>query len=90
MVENQGPRLRDLIAVPLRDASDEQLARLKNMSDDDLLRSSSSIDLFAIAESMRRLKGALHKEEVAIKRLTVVLVVLTVILVIQGVLVLGR
>ncbi len=83
-------QLGDLLKVDLRNATDADLRRLKSMSDDDLLRTSTSLDLFAITESMRRLKGALHKEEVAIKRLTLVLVVLTVILVVQGVIILAR
>ncbi len=63
----------------------EILARLKGMSDDELLRSSTSLDLFAVVESNRRLKVALHKEERAIKWLTGVPVILTVILVLLGV-----
>jgi hypothetical protein len=51
------------------------------MSEDDLLRASTSLDLFSVVESMRRLKIELHREERAIKQLTAVLVVLTIILV---------
>ena len=70
------------------DLSDEELKKYKEMSDDDLLRSSTTLDFFSVAESSRRLRdsisklqNALHKEEVAIKKLTVVLVILTVLLV---------
>ena len=63
-------------------ATEEDLRRLKGMSEDDLLRAATSIDVFSMVESMRRLKVALHKEERAIKWLTVVLIVLTVILVV--------
>jgi hypothetical protein len=66
----------------IADASDEELERLKAMSEDDLLRSTLSIDQFAIVEATRRLRNALQTEERAIKRLTVWLVVLTTVLVI--------
>jgi hypothetical protein len=58
-------------------ATDEQLARLKAMSDDDLLRSAGTIDMFAGVEATRRLRTAVIDEEQAIKRLTRVLVWLT-------------
>jgi hypothetical protein len=77
--------------INLATASEEDLARLKAMSDDDLLRSALSPDLFAVVESSRRLREALHKEERAIKRLTaallffiVVLAVMTAVLVWLG------
>ena len=75
----------DLEYLNLRKATDEELEQLKNMTDDDLLRSSTSMDLFSIAESMRRLKNALHREEKAIKWLTGVLVILTLILIYLGI-----
>jgi hypothetical protein len=77
-------RTWDPTTVDLIKATDEELNRLKRMPDEDLLRCSRSLDLFAVVESNRRLKDALHKEEKAIKWLTVVLIVLTVILVFLG------
>ncbi len=71
--------------VDLVKATDDELDRLKKMTDDDLLRSSRTLDLFAVVESTRRLRLALHKEEKAIKWLTVVLVILTVILMLLGI-----
>jgi hypothetical protein len=52
--------------------------------DDDLARAASTLDLFALVESIRRLRVALHAEESAIKWLTVVLVILTVVLALIG------
>ena len=78
-------KLKDLGAPDLRQVSDEDLERFKNLSDDDVLRASCTLDLFAIAESNRRLKNALISEEKTIKRLTWVLVVLTFILVILAI-----
>src|SRR2546425_4776653 len=83
--QEMADRLKNLGSINLRDAPDEVLERLKQFSDDELLRASTSVDLFAIAESMRRLKIALHREEVAIKWLTVVLTVLTLVLVLLGI-----
>jgi hypothetical protein len=71
-------------------ATDEELAGLKLMPDNQLLRMSQSQDIFAVVESMRRLKEALHKEEKAIKWLTIALVVFTVILVALAVVALRR
>jgi hypothetical protein len=65
--------------------TDEELTRLKEMSDDDLLRSATSLDQFSSVESMRRLRVALKNEERAIKWLTVVLVLFTGVLVWLGV-----
>ena len=93
-IRPQGVRVTDEInqdstwdptSVNLRAATKDQLARLKGMTDDELLRSSTSLDLFAVVESNGRLKVALHKEERAIKWLTGVLIILTVILVFLGV-----
>ncbi len=75
---------RNVANINLREATDEELEHLKTLTDDDLLRASSSLDLFAVTESMRRLKNALHSEELAIKWLTVVLVLLTLLLVWLG------
>jgi hypothetical protein len=72
----------DPYTVLLRGATDEQLAQLKRMTDDQLLRSAGTMDMFASVESTRRLREALHKEEAAIKWLTVVLVVFTLVLVV--------
>jgi len=85
MRETKDEKTRDLGSINLREATHQELERLKNMTDDELLRASSSLDLFAIAESMRRLKNALHSEEKAIKYLTVVLIILTAILVWLGI-----
>jgi hypothetical protein len=74
--------MRALRQITPIDATDEELARLKGMTDDELLRAATSLDLFSIAESNRRLKQTLHKEEQAIKRLTGVLVFLTLVLVV--------
>ena len=78
-------QIRDLVSIDLRKATDQELERLKKLTDDELLRASSTIELFALAESMRRLKNALHSEERAIKWLTFVLAVLTILLVFMGV-----
>ncbi|MGA7833182.1 MAG: hypothetical protein WCA21_19675 [Terracidiphilus sp.] len=64
--------------------TDEELTRLKGMSDDDLLRSATTLDQFSGVESMRRLRVALQNEERAIKWLTGVLVLLTGVLVWLG------
>jgi hypothetical protein len=72
--------IRDLGSIHLRDATAPELEHLKKMSDDDLLRASATLDLFAVVESMRRLKNALVKEETAIKGLTRTLVILTGVL----------
>jgi hypothetical protein len=71
--------------INLREATDDQLESLKKLSDNELLRASQTLDLFSIAESMRRLRIALHREERAIKWLTVVLVIFTIVLVGLGV-----
>ena len=76
---------RDPTTLDLMKATDEELEGLKSMTEDDLLRSSRTLDLFAVVESNRRLKNALHKEEKAIKLLTGVLVGLTVILIGLGI-----
>lgn len=68
--------------LDLSEATDEYLETLKNITDDDLLRASQSLDLFAVVESNRRLRVSLQKEESVIKSLTWVLVVLTLILVV--------
>jgi hypothetical protein len=66
----------------LATATDEELASLKAMTDDDLLRATQTLDLFAVVEASRRLREATQKEEAATKRLTVILVALTIVLVI--------
>ncbi len=90
MTESNEERLRDLTTLDLMNATDEELRRLKGITDEELLRYSRTLDLFAVVESTRRLRKALHKEETAIKWLTVVLVVLTVTLVILGIVALRR
>lgn len=76
----EGYRTASLLKV-----TDEELTRLKEMSDDDLLRSATSLVQFSGVESMRRLRVALRNEERAIKWLTSVLVLLTGVLVWLGV-----
>ena len=78
--------------INLDAATDEELARIKAMTDDELLRSAQTLDLGSIVEATRRLRVALHNEERAIKRLTgvsvalaVILVVLTLVLIALGV-----
>jgi hypothetical protein len=78
--------------INVANATDEELESLKAMTEENLLRSAQSIDMFAMVESNRRLRVALHTEEHAIRvltrwlvALTVVLVVLTLALVILGV-----
>ncbi len=85
MPEIRDEKLRSLGNINLREATDEDIERLKKMTDEELLRASSSLDLFAVVESMRRLKNALHREEKAIKWLTVVLAILTFLLVLLGI-----
>ncbi|SED77600.1 hypothetical protein SAMN05519104_4335 [Rhizobiales bacterium GAS188] len=70
-----------LVGASLINLSNDDLAKLKELSDDDLLRTSGSLDGFSIVEASRRLRVALHKEERAIKWLTWWLVVMTVVLV---------
>ena len=77
MAQTRSETIRRLESLHLRDAKDEDIKLVKEMSCDDLLRASSSLDLCAVAESMRRLRVALHTEEKAIKWLTLVLVILT-------------
>ena len=84
MSEMKKKKLKDFEHSIFSDLTNEDLKVLKNISDDDLLRASTSLDMFAGVESMRRLRKALHREEKAIKWFTVVLVVLTIILVWLG------
>lgn len=62
------------VQLKLSDGTDESLAELKAMSDDDLLRCASSVDMFSSVEATRRLRVALIQEETVIRRLTLVLV----------------
>jgi hypothetical protein len=71
--------------INLATATDEELERLKAMTDDELLCAAQTLDLFSVVESSRRLREALHKEERAIKWLTIVLIVLTLILIALGI-----
>jgi hypothetical protein len=73
--------LRKLPGMNLREATADDLVKLKALSDEDQLRASNSINCFAIVEALRRHRGAIHSEEVAIKGLTWVPVVSTVVLV---------
>jgi hypothetical protein len=77
--------LPDLRKIDIQNAMPQQIELLKNLSDEDLLRASNSIDLFAVVEAVRRLRVTLHREEVAIKLLTLALTVFTLVLVGLGV-----
>jgi hypothetical protein len=66
----------------MRELPQSDLELLKKLTDDEILRESGSLDMFALIESNRRLKNALQAEESAIRDLTWWLVVLTFILVI--------
>ena len=77
MAEANEESIWDIAARGLRNATNEELARLKGLSDNDMLRAAGSMDAFAIVESSRRLKNALQElknavqeEERAIRRLT--------------------
>lgn len=78
---NENVTLLNAAKTDLLHISPEQLAELKNISDDELLRCARTLDIFAAVESTRRLRIALHKEETAIKRLTGWLVGFTVVLI---------
>jgi len=89
---------KEQLAQFLHSGSDEDLARLKGITDNELLRCAQTLDMFSGVESTRRLREVMHKEEVAIKGLTqslvkftkwlfgftIVLVGLTIVLVYQG------
>lgn len=77
------PKLRNR---DLSEATSEQLECLKKMSYDQLLRSSRTLDGAANVVSTWGLKEALQKEETAIKRLILALVIFTGILVMLAVL----
>ena len=66
----------------LATVTDEKLAQLKAMTDDELLRSAQTLDQFSVVESSRRLKVATERLTRVLIGLNVVLVVLTVILVV--------
>jgi hypothetical protein len=68
--------------MDVRNATPDQLAQIKALSHDDLLRAASTLDAAAIVEASCRLKDALQTEEIAIKRLTRWLVALTALLVV--------
>jgi hypothetical protein len=58
--------------------SDEEFARLRTLSDDDLARVSDSRDFFSISESNRRLSSELQREAHSTRVLTAWVVALTV------------
>jgi hypothetical protein len=66
----------------LATVSPETLARLKAMTDDELLRKAGTLDQFSVVESSRRLRRATERLTYVLIGLNVLLVVLTVILVI--------
>ncbi len=82
---NEDPIWNIAARLHLHNATNEELALLKNMSDDNMLRAAGSIEAFAIVESSRRLKNALRElknavqeEERATRRLTRWLLVFTI------------
>ena len=88
MSETRDERIQRITNRDLREATSCDLEFLKELTEDELLRECRSSDMFALVESNRRLKKALHAEETAIKNLTrwivglnVILVILTFILV---------
>jgi hypothetical protein len=74
--------LQDLYTKDSRGLTDEELRRIREGSDDELMRMSGTAHLVPIVESMRRLREAIEAEELAIKWLTGVLVALTIVLVV--------
>ena len=61
--------------------SDDQLARIRRLSDDELVRNAQTEDLASVVESNMRLKNSTEHLTRVLIRLTWVLVVLTVPLV---------
>jgi hypothetical protein len=75
---------KDLSAKDFTKLTDDELAEVKKWSDNDLLRSSTTLDLFPAVEALRRLRVATDRATVAIGFLTFILVVLTGVLVVLG------
>ena len=65
--------------------SDQQLIRIKNLSDDDLVKNAQSEDLASIVESNRRLKGSTERLTWVLIILTLAIVVLTAPLALEAI-----
>jgi hypothetical protein len=74
--------LKDLYLADSRTLTDDQLRRIKDAPDDELMRMSGTAHLVPVIEAMRRLRETIAAEERTIKRLTGVLVAFTAILVV--------
>ncbi len=85
MAERREGSLQDLYIKDARSLSDDELRRICEASDEELMRMSGTAHLVPVIESMRRLRERIHKEERAIKWLTAALLVLTVVLAFFGV-----
>ncbi len=79
-------KLADIIGSPARTENmgivnlpDDKLEKIMKLPDIKILRASYSINNSAIVESNRRLRDALHNEEVAIKWLTFCLAIFTIV-----------
>ncbi len=84
MAEFREGSIQDLYLKDVRILSDDDVRRIFEASDEELMRMSGTAHLVPVIESMRRLRERIHKEERAIKWLTWVLVVLTGVLAIFG------
>ena len=83
--EHREGNIQDLYTKDARTLSDEELRRICDASDEELMRMSGTAHLVPVVESMRRLRERIHGEERAIKWLTWVLVGLTFVLVCFGI-----
>jgi hypothetical protein len=68
----------------LATVTDEKLAQLKAMSDDELLRSAQTLDQFSVIESSRRLRRATERLTYTLIAVNVLLVALICVLVWLG------
>ena len=68
----------------LATVTDEKLAQLKAMTDDELLRSAQTLDQFSVVESSRRLRRATERLTYVLIALNVIVVFLTCVLVWLG------
>ena len=80
MPEKQESKKPELRGLNFGEATSDEIEEIKNKSDEELIRMAGSADMISLVETMRRLKNALHREEVAIKWLSVIIVVLTIII----------
>lgn len=74
--------LRDLYGKNLQDLTAEEMRRVIEAPDEELIRNSVSWQVGTVVESQRRLRVAIIAEERSIRRLTCWLVVFTIALVI--------